>query len=148
MPDEHIARAECEIAAPPERVWEALTNPTLIREYMFGSQVETDWQVGSPITWTGEYDGTSFTDKGEILQADAPERLRLTHYSPMTGQPDEPESYHTLDYRLAATDAGTLLTLDQDGNDSEEQAEQFAGNWQTMLDQVKEYVEEGRGHQA
>ena len=55
-----------------------------------------------------------------------------------------PESYHTLDYRLAASEAGTTLTLDQDGNDSEEQAEQFAANWQGMLDQVKKYVEEGR----
>jgi uncharacterized protein YndB with AHSA1/START domain len=115
---------------------------------MFGSQVETDWQVGSPITWSGEYDGTSFTDKGEILEVDEPDRLRMTHYSPMTGKPDEPDSYHTLDYRLEATDAGTRLTLDQDGNDSEEQAEQFAANWQAMLDQVKEYVEEGRGNQG
>jgi len=143
---DHVAHAETEISASPDQVWDALTDPEAISRFMFGSQVDTDWQVGSPITWTGEYDGTSFTDKGEILQADAPERLRLTHYSPMTGEPDAPESYHTLDYRLAPTEAGTRLTLDQDGNASEEQAEQFAGNWQTMLDQVKEYVEEGRGH--
>ena len=142
----HIARAQTQVAADRPRVWEALTDPDQVARYMMGTRVETDWQVGSPITWTGEYDGTSFTDKGEILQVDAPERLRLTHYSPMTGEPDEPESYHTLDYRLAPTEAGTRLTLDQDGNASEEQAEQFAGNWQTMLDQVKEYVEQGRGH--
>ena len=126
----------------------AHADPEAISAFMFGSKVETDWQVGSPITWTGEYDGKPFTDKGEILQVDEPERLRMTHYSPMTGQPDEPENYHTLDYRLAASDAGTTLTLDQDGNDSEEQAEQFAGNWQAMLDQVKRYVEEGRGNQG
>jgi uncharacterized protein YndB with AHSA1/START domain len=142
----HIAHAETEISASPEQVWDALTDPDAISRYMFGSQVDSDWRVGSPITWSGEYDGTSFTDKGEILQADEPERLRMTHYSPLSGQPDAPESYHTLDYRLEATEAGTRLTLDQDGNDSEEQAAEFAGNWQTMLDQVKDYVEEGRGH--
>ncbi len=98
---DHVAHAETEISASPDQVWDALTDPEAISRFMFGSQVDTDWQVGSPITWTGEYDGTSFTDKGEILQVDAPERLRLTHYSPMTGEPDEPESYHTLDYRLA-----------------------------------------------
>lgn len=145
---EHVARAETEISASPDQVWDALTDPEAIAAFMFGSRVETDWQVGSPISWTGEYDGKSFTDKGEILQADAPERLRMTHYSAMSGLPDEPESYHTLDYRLAPTDAGSRLTLDQDGNDSEEQADQFAATWQTMLDQVKEYVEEGRGHQV
>ena len=139
---DHVAHAETEISASPAQVWDALTDPEAISTFMFGSKVETDWQVGSSITWTGEYDGKSYTDKGEILQADAPERLRMTHYSPMSGEPD---SYHTLDYRLAATDAGTRLTLDQDGNDSEEQADQFAGNWQAMLDQVKKYVEDRPG---
>jgi uncharacterized protein YndB with AHSA1/START domain len=140
---DHIAHAETEISASPQQVWAALTDPEAISRFMFGSQVETDWQVGSPITWSGEYEGKPFQDKGEILEVDEPDRLRMTHYSPMSGQPDEPESYHTLDYRLAASDAGTRLTLDQDGNDSEEQAEQFSANWQGMLDQVKEYVEAG-----
>ncbi|MGA8248804.1 MAG: SRPBCC family protein [Nocardioides sp.] len=139
----YVAHAEIEIAAPPERVWTALTDPDAISIFMFGSQVETDWRVGSAITWSGEYDGKPFSDKGEILEVDEPARLRMTHYSPLSGRPDEPESYHTLDYRLTGRDAGTTLTLDQDGNDSEEQAQQFAANWQGMLDQVKQYVESG-----
>jgi uncharacterized protein YndB with AHSA1/START domain len=143
----HIAHAETEISASPAQVWAALTDPEAISAFMFGSKVETDWQVGSSITWAGEYDGRSYEDKGELLEVDEPSRLRMTHYSPMSGQPDEPESYHQLDYRLEPSEAGTRLTLDQDGNDSEEQAEQFTANWQTMLDQVKEYVEEGRGNQ-
>ena len=40
---------------------------------------------------------------------------------------------------------GTRVTLDQDGNDTAEQAERFSANWQMMLGQLKEYVEEGRG---
>src|SRR6476469_1187273 len=127
---DHVAHAETEISASPDQVWSALTDPEAISAFMFGSQVETDWQVGSAITWTGEYDGTSFEDKGEILEVDEPSRLRMTPYSPLSGQPDEPSSYHHLDYRLEASDAGTRLTLEQDGNDSEEQAEQFAANWQ------------------
>jgi hypothetical protein len=39
----HAATAEAEIAAPPGRVWAALTDPEQIKEYMFGSEVVTDW---------------------------------------------------------------------------------------------------------
>jgi len=138
---DHVARAQTQIAAPPKEVWSALTDPAAVKAYMFGAVVDTDWEVGSPITWTGEYDGRPYQDKGEIVRFDEPERLTLTHYSPMGGQPDEPENYHHLDYRLASEGDGTSITLEQDGNESEEQAEQFSQNWQTSLNQLKEYVE-------
>ncbi len=144
---DHVAHAETEISASPQQVWDALTDPDAIEQFMFGAKVDTDWEEGSAITWSGEYDGKPYQDKGEILEVVESERLRLTHYSPLSGHEDEPESYHTLDYRLAGEGDTTRLTLDQDGNDSEEQADQFAQNWQVMLDNVKEYVEEGRGAQ-
>ena len=137
----HIARAHVEIAAAPQEVWDALTDPAAVKKYMFGADVDTTWVVGSPITWTGEYDGRSYQDKGEILAFDEPTRLSMTHYSPMGGQPDEPQNYHRLEYTVAESGDGSTVTLEQDGNDSEEQAEQFAQNWQTSLDQLKAHVE-------
>ena len=142
--NDHVAHAEVEISASTEQVWDALTDPLAISRFMFGSQVDTDWEEGSPITWTGEYDGKSYQDKGEILEVVESRRLRMTHYSPLSGEDDVPENYHTLDYRVTDEGDTTRLTLDQDGNDSAEQAEQFSQNWQAMLDQVKEYVESGR----
>jgi uncharacterized protein YndB with AHSA1/START domain len=144
---DHVAHAETEISASPQQVWDALTDPDAIARFMFGAKVDTDWEEGSAITWSGEYDGKPYQDKGEILEVVECERLRLTHYSPLSGEDDVPESYHTLDYRLTGEGDSTRLTLDQDGNDSQEQADQFAENWQVMLDNVKEYVEEGRGAQ-
>jgi uncharacterized protein YndB with AHSA1/START domain len=138
---DHVAHAETEISASPQQVWDAMTDPEAISRFMFGSKVETDWEEGSPITWSGEYDGRPFQDKGEILEVVENQRLRMTHFSPLSGEDDVPENYHTLDYRLEDRGASTRLTLDQDGNDSAEQAEQFAGNWQMMLDQLKKYVE-------
>jgi uncharacterized protein YndB with AHSA1/START domain len=140
---DHVAHAETEISASPQQVWDALTDPEAISAFMFGARVDTDWEEGSPITWTGDYDGKPYQDKGEILEVDETRRLRMTHYSPLSGEDDVPESYHTLDYRLEGRGETTRLTLDQDGNDTAEQAEQFSGNWQSMLDQVKEYVEAG-----
>jgi len=138
---DHVAHAETEISASPQQVWDAMTDPEAISRFMFGSKVETDWEEGSPITWSGEYDGRPFQDKGEILEVVENQRLRMTHFSPLSGEDDVPENHHTLDYRLEDQGASTRLTLDQDGNDSAEQAEQFAGNWQMMLDQLKKYVE-------
>ena len=138
---DHVATATADIAASPERVWAALTDPEQIAVYMQGSRVTTTWVVGSPITWDGEYDGREYQDKGEVLIVDEPHVLSMTHYSPMMGQPDEPESYHTLVYTLTPSDAGTRLELTQDGNESEEQAEQFSRNWQQMLDGLKAHVE-------
>jgi len=140
---DHVAHAETEISASPQQVWDALTDPEAISTFMFGSTVDTDWEEGSPITWSGEYDGQPYQDKGEILEVVEGQRLRMTHFSPLSGEDDVQENYHTLDYRLEGQGETTKLTLDQDGNDSAEQAEQFSTNWQTMLDQVKEYVEAG-----
>ena len=60
----------------------------------------------------------------------------MTHYSPLMGQEDRPENYHTVTYTLEADgdDGPTIVTLEQDGNVSEEQAEQFSQSWQGMLD--------------
>ena len=86
------ATAQTEIATTPQRVWAALTEPHEIAAYMLGSRVTTTWEVGSPITWDGEYDGRSYQDKGEVLAYEEPHVLSVTHYSPMMGKPDEPES--------------------------------------------------------
>jgi uncharacterized protein YndB with AHSA1/START domain len=136
-----IATTQVEVAATSQRVWAALTDPEQIAEYMGGSQVSTTWRVGSPITWEGSYDGRTYQDKGEVLTYDEPRLLSVTHCSPMMGQPDEPENYHTLVYTLTSTGDGTRLELTQDGCDSEEQAAQFSQNWQGMLDGLKAHVE-------
>lgn len=56
------------INAPISKVWDALTMPEIVKEYFFGSNQETDWKVGSPIIWTGEYEGTIYVDKGIVQE--------------------------------------------------------------------------------
>jgi uncharacterized protein YndB with AHSA1/START domain len=134
---DHIATARVHIDAAPERVWEVLTDPDEIAQFMFGARVDTDWDEGSRISWSGEYDGNAYEDHGEILEVVEGKRLRMTHFSPLSGEDDIPENHHTLDYQLSHDGTGTTLVLEQDNNDSAEQAEQFSRNWQQMLDQVK-----------
>lgn len=60
------------IETTPEKLWEALTSSDFTRQYWFGSEVRSDWKVGSPFTLV--MDGKA-TDTGEILEADRPRRL-------------------------------------------------------------------------
>ncbi len=103
---DHVARAKAQIEASPQSVWDALTDPEQIATWMMGSQVTTDWAVGSDIRWKGEMNGETYEDKGEILVYDEPTRLSMTHYSPLMGEPDEPESYHTVTYEITPTVTG------------------------------------------
>jgi len=136
-----IARARIDIHASPERVWAALTEPAQIAAYTQGSRVETTWQVGSSITWTGEYEGRAYQDKGKVLIYDEPHVLSVTHYSPLSGNDDQPDNYHTLVYRLLVEGDVTHLSLTQDNCADEAQAKRFSENWQEMLGGLKAHIE-------
>ncbi|OMC48350.1 SRPBCC family protein [Mycobacterium sp. IS-1264] len=135
------ATAEVDINAPAQRVWQALTDPEIVEKYFFGTHVETDWKPGSPITWSGEYDGTAYQDKGSVIDVQEPHLLRVTHFSPMTGLPDKPENYHTLTYELTPTNSGTRVKLSQDNNASADEANRAEANWNSMLSGLKKTVE-------
>jgi uncharacterized protein YndB with AHSA1/START domain len=136
-----MATAETDINAAPERVWEALVEPAQIKEYMFGSQVVTNWRPGSPIVWKGEYEGKAYEDKGEVLQVEPNRRLKVTHFSPLSGKPDVPSNYHTLTYELTGHDDTTHVVLSQDNNASTDEVAHNTENWQRMLDGLKRLVE-------
>jgi uncharacterized protein YndB with AHSA1/START domain len=140
---DHVATVETDISASPSRVWSALTDPEQIKKYMFGSEVKTDWQQGNPIIWQGVYEGKEYQDKGEILAIEPDRLLRVSHFSPLGGQPDLPENYHSLTYELSETPGGTHISLSQDNNASEEEAEHSKGMWTSLLDGLKKTVEGG-----
>jgi uncharacterized protein YndB with AHSA1/START domain len=143
MTDTRVATATVTIEAPPSRVWRALIDPAEIRQYMFGSEVTSDFRVGSEIRYAGEYEGKKYEDHGDILEVTPNELLRSTHFSPLSGAPDIPENYHTITYRLRDVGGSTELTLTQDNNGSDEEAAHSSANWQQMLDALKGVVESG-----
>lgn len=141
MNQKFIAQAETIINAPAARVWEALTTPELIKQYLFGTDVHTDWQVGSPITYTGEWEGKQYEDKGTILEVQ-PERLLVsTYWSSMSKLPDLPENYKNVRYELSPEGEATKVTIVQDNNKTQEEADHTTKNWNMVLSKLKEVVE-------
>jgi uncharacterized protein YndB with AHSA1/START domain len=141
MSGNYLAKVSINIEAPKSKVWEALTDPQLIKQYLFGTQVTTDWQVGSPITYKGTWEGKSYEDKGVVLE-NKPEKLLVsTFWSSLSGVPDLPENYQTVRYELSSEDGGTRLTLTQDNNATQEDAEHSEQNWNMVLAGLKKLLE-------
>ncbi len=143
MTSSFVAEKQITINTPAAAVWEALTDPAKVKQYMFGTDMQTDWNVGSPIAWTGEWKGETYEDKGEVLAVEPHKLLQMTHWSPMGGTEDKPENYHTVTYQLAERDAKTILTVRQDNNASQEEADSMAeNNWGPVLEGIKKVAEE------
>jgi uncharacterized protein YndB with AHSA1/START domain len=141
MNETFIARATITINAPASKVWEALTTPDLIKQYLFGTNVTTDWQVGSPIVYEGIWEGKTYRDKGVVLQVEPGRLLVSTFWSALSGMPDIPENYQTVRYELATDGTGTRLTIIQDNNATQEGANHSAQNWSMVLDGMKKLLE-------
>ena len=141
MNDNYVAKAATTIHAPVAKVWQALVNPEIIKQYLFNTEVISDWKVGSPITYRGEWEGKAFEDKGEILEIEPEKVLKSTHWSPLSGVPDSPENYHTVTYTLSAHDDSTEVTITQDNNATEQEKAHSEKNWETVLAGMKKLLE-------
>lgn len=141
MAENYIAKASTKIRASQTDVWSALTDPEKIRQFMFGTNVTSDFKKGSPITWKGEWQGKAYEDKGTILDLDAPRLLRYSHFSPLMGKPDRPENYHNVTIELKPDGPETNVTLTQDNNATEEAKAHSEKNWTMMLESLKKLLE-------
>src|SRR4051794_314190 len=103
-----------EVNAPAAKVWEALTNPEIVKQYFFGTNVKTDWKKGSPIIWEGEWDGKTYKDTGEILEIAPGRSVKYNYWSSMSGTENNPENYLDITYDLSEKDGKTLLTITQE----------------------------------
>ncbi|HEY7584777.1 MAG TPA: SRPBCC family protein [Acidimicrobiia bacterium] len=136
----------------PDRVWDALTDPKKVEDYYLGATLETDWQVGSPITWSGEWQGKAYSDKGKILALEPERKLSYSHWSPLSGTSDEPDNYHVIEVFLNEAEGGTSVRLTQSNqsgevtDDDRKARAEYEKNWRTVLEGLKRVVEdEGEG---
>jgi uncharacterized protein YndB with AHSA1/START domain len=139
MQTNHQSKYQTIIKAPLEKVWDALINPEMVIQYFFGSNQETDWNVGSKILWTGEYEGTTYEDKGVVLEFLPNEKLSYSYFSNWSGLEDKPENYLFVSYEVRPTENGTELIITQSNYD-EEKAKHSAENWKIVIDRLKQLL--------
>lgn len=130
-----------QIDSPREVVWCVLTQPRYVKQYLYGADLLTDWQVGSPVLFRGEFEGHAWQDKGTVLTWEPPGRLEYSYYSGTCGLDDRPEHYAMVTYELNDAAGSSLLRVRQQGYPSEESRNSSDAGWDGVLGQIKALAE-------
>jgi uncharacterized protein YndB with AHSA1/START domain len=136
------AQANVIINASIDQVWEALTNPTIIKQYFFGTQTETTWKIGHPIKFSGEWNGNKYEDKGTIIDVEPGKTIKYTYWSSISGMEDLPQNYVTITYTLSSSNNHTSLNILQENIPDETMKEHAEANWKLVLNSLKNLLEE------
>ena len=133
------------IAAPPERVFEALTKPDISEKFWFGYRVTADGKAGARMT-AFDPAGRQVHDD-PIIESDPPRRLVYGWKSLYKDLPDERPSRVT--FVLEPLKDQTRLTVTHDDFDEGSRMfEMISKGWPAVLSSLKSFLETGRGLEA
>jgi uncharacterized protein YndB with AHSA1/START domain len=139
------ATASTVIRASRTQVWDAVTRPELIKVYFFGTDLRTDWKVGSPLTFNGEWDGKTYEDRGTVLAFEPEQTLSFNYWSSFSGLEDKPELRQIVRYELEDAEGGVRVAIHQSNIDTQERADHSGKNWQMVLEGLKSMLEKPSG---
>ena len=128
------------IETTPEKLWEALTSSEFSKRYWFGTELKTDWKVGSPFALV--MNGTT-TDVGEVLEFDRPRRLSYTfqHILNEEGRKERPTR---VVFNLEPHGKLVKLTLTHEGfEDGSKLLDGISRGWPAILSSLKSMLESG-----
>lgn len=138
------AEQEILIHSTQERVWKVLTSPELVKEYLFGTTLTTDWHPGNPVVFAGSYAGIEYTDKGTVLLNIPGSELSYSYLSSFSGLDDIPENYSIISLVLTASGTNTRLRWKQTGYKSEEMRTHSEGMIATVLAGIRSVAERAK----
>jgi len=129
-----------------KRVWETLTQADLFKQYMFGTIMKTNWQIGSPIEFYLPFENNlKLIVKGEIIKFEFPFKLSYTLIPTTVDIADEPQNYIYTQFDIKPSGNQTKLTITQRGFKNAQnglarykEAEQ---SWATVLPKLKNIAE-------
>ncbi len=129
------------IHAPVDKVWAGLTQPELVKQYFFGTDLVTTWQVQTPIFFKGEWEGTAYEDKGTVLRFEPNKILSYDYFSAWSGTEDTPENYQIITYRVKSAGNSTVLTIEQEKIPTLERKIESVKNWTALMLELKKLME-------
>ena len=139
----NIVSKTIHIDAPASAVWEALTDPELMKKWMFETEINilTDWRVDTPFVIRGILHRVKFENRGTVLQFEPEKILQYTHWSSLSRLPDTPENYTVLEFRLTLIDRQTELVFTASNFPTENIYRHFALYWNVTLEILKRMIE-------
>ena len=131
------------IQTSPARLWDTLTNPEKTKIYMFNCAVASDWKVGSPITWQGNFQGVDAFLKGTVLAIEPERLLKYTLFDPNMGKEDKEENYVHVYYQLNTRgDHTELVVINEIFDGDQERMGHIQKGWDMVFPQIKAISEE------
>jgi uncharacterized protein YndB with AHSA1/START domain len=129
-----------ELAAPPDRVFRALTSPEIVNWWVRAGVFNTaewtgDLRVGGKWRASGIARGQPYVLEGEFLEVDPPRKLAHTWHRAGT-----PEAPTTVTYLLEARDAGTRITLRHSGFTARDSCTNTSLGWESSLERLAEIL--------
>lgn len=142
--ENYVVKKSVEIHANPVEVWDALINPEKTKQYFFHCEVESDWRVGSKITFRGKIMLIKKIEmSGEILQIEPRKILKYT----LQNTSDDSNTFSTVTDELEYAHGVTTLTISDDvgsGEGARERYEKSEKGWDKVLEGLKKLVESER----
>jgi uncharacterized protein YndB with AHSA1/START domain len=130
------------IRATPSVVWATLLDASKIARWMGGAHVESTWQPGSAITFTGTLNNRPYQDRGTVLVCEPERELRYNHWSSWSRRVDSEETRTVITLTVTAEDdAETVLEVQHDNLTSEKTFGHARFFWRNALADVKNISE-------
>ena len=134
------------IDAGPHRVWEALTVPGIMLQWMGEPEMQlevlTAWSVGQPLVIKGIHH-LPFENKGIVLAMEAGRLLRYNQISSLSGLEEAEHNYSVFEFILTPQETQTRLDLTISGFPTDTIYKHLAFYWNVTLYKVKQVVEKG-----
>ncbi len=130
------------INAPRSKVWLALTRPDLVKQWQYGSDLLTTWEIGTPIIFRNEWNGQVFEQKGKVLEFSPESRVKYSLFFPRPDLQDIPEHSFFMTYELTESEGVTSLIVRQEDPRPSAPEESAGGDeGPNVLFSLKELVE-------